>query len=185
MATAFAVYRIDTERDELVLRVVHIFWREEEAIEMTDRLNALATRGPGRTKWMPVWVAAPPPAKNVVLTPHDRELLDLIRAHDALDTERPIAVFFTFLFNPDGLVAACDALREFGWPEVGSDEEVTGDECYHVYAHDRRLVVNEDSILQLRTDMEALADGLGGRFDAWDVSGGAGLRHYKPGQLPT
>jgi hypothetical protein len=152
---------------------------------MVERLNALATSGREPFFWQPVWVARADQETRVVLTPEDRDHLELARGHGALGTERPVGVFFSFFFNLAGARAASDELRSLGWPDVGIAEELSGDECWHVYGHGRRLVLDGESIVRLRADMEDVAERLGGRFDGWDVSGGRGLRWAEPGELPT
>jgi hypothetical protein len=150
---------------------------------MVNRLNALAS-GPGPYSWQAAWVARPDPDAGASLTPRDREQLELARTHRALDTERPVTVFFSFTFNRTGALAACEELRGLGWPEADADEEATDDECWHVYGLGRRLVLSEVSITRLRTEMEDLAERHGGTFDGWDVTG-VGLRWTEPGKLPT
>jgi hypothetical protein len=186
VSTAYAIYLLERGPDGgPSARQFHVVWREEEAIEMVERLNALATNGPGGYSWSPVWIARRDSETPVTLTPKDREYLDLARSHGALDTERPFAVFFSFIFNRSGAHAACEELRSLGWPEVGYDEELTGDECWHAYAHRRRLILSAESILRLRAQMEDLAERHGGTFDGWDLSSGPGLRWDKPGELPA
>jgi Regulator of ribonuclease activity B len=186
MSTAYAIIRQEhAANTDPKVRVVQIVWSEDEATDMVDRLNALSTRGPGGYSWQPTWVARPDREAGVVgLVSDDREKLKLAETHDALDTERPLAVFFSFIFNLTGARAACEELQTLGWPDVGIDEELDGDECWHLYAHQRRLFLNEESIIQLRAEMEDLAERHGGTFDGWDVSGGS-LRWAKPGQLPA
>jgi hypothetical protein len=185
MSTGYVVFE-RCRSPETKQRIIRVFWREADAVELVVRLNAL-TKDPALSDfyaWQPVWIERREAREPTALTPHDREFLELAGQHGALGTERPIAVFFTFLFNLPGALATCEELRALGWPEVGADEELTGDECWHVYAHQRRLEVNAESILQLRAAMEALAERFGGTFDRWDVSGGGGLRHSEPGTLP-
>jgi hypothetical protein len=185
MSTGYVVFE-RCRSPEATQRIIRVFWREADAVELVSRLNALG-KDPALSDfyaWQPVWVDRREASEPTVLTPHDREFLEIARQHGVLDTERPLAVFFTFLFNLPGALATCEELRALGWPEVGADEELTGDECWHVYAHQRRLEVNAESILQLRAAMEALAERFGGTFDRWDVSGGGGLRHSEPGTLP-
>jgi hypothetical protein len=187
VSTAYAIFRVDRTPDgDPLVRIVHVFWDEEQAVEMVRRLNGTSTSGSGdySYSWSPVWVARPDADRRVHLTPKDREYLLLARAHEALGTERPLAVFFSFIFNKSGAQAACEELGSLGWPDVGYDEELEGDECWHVYAHRRRLILSAEAILLLRTEMEDLAERHGGRFDHWDVSGGSGLRWAKPGELP-
>ena len=104
-------------------------------------------------------------ASIVSLTPDDHEKLGFAQKHGALDTERPVSVFFSFTFNLPGARKASDELDTFGWPNVSFDEESTGDECWHVWGLGRRLVLNEVSITRLRTEMESVAERHGGTFD--------------------
>jgi len=75
------------------LQIVQVVWREEEAVEFVNRLNALASDGSAPYSWEVTWVARPNSSARGSLPPKDRELLDLARKHNALDTERPIGVF--------------------------------------------------------------------------------------------
>jgi hypothetical protein len=128
-----------------------------------------------------VWV--PSHDGEVRVTPEDRELLSLAAAHGVRDTERPLAVFFSFILNRAGAIAAVDELRALGWPEPGLVEELTGDDCWHVYAHGRRGHLSEAGISELRREMEAVAGRHGGTFDGWEVGRGSELKHGKPGEI--
>jgi hypothetical protein len=186
MSTRYVVFRIDRGPEgEPKVRIRHVYWLEQEAVEMVERLNETSSSGDGGYHWSPVSVARRRDEMDVTLTPKDRKYLELAGMHGVLDTERPVAVFFSFIFNAPGARAACEELRSLGWPDVGYDEERTGDECWHVYAHRRRLVLNAPSILRLRAEMEDLAERHGGTFDQWDISGGQGLGWAEPGELPT
>ncbi len=186
MSTGYAVFRIDPDAiGHPRVRITQIFWRHQQAVELVERLNALAMDSPGSYSWLTVWVAPRSADAQVTLTPKDHEYLERARILGALDTDRPLGVFFSFPFNVDGARKTCEELRSLGWPDAGYDEELTGDECWHVYAHQRRLALNAESILRLRTEMEALAERYGGTFDGWDVSGGRGLRWAEAGDLPT
>jgi hypothetical protein len=186
VGTGYAILSRDhVAGEDPTVKVVHVVWREEQAVDMVTRLNALATTGPGGYWWQAVWVARPDAGAPVSLTPADRDKLEFARLHGVLNTDRPIGVFFSFIFNLPGALAACDELRALGWPDVGTDEELEGDECWHAYAHKRRLVLSEESIAHLRAEMEDVAERHRGTFDGWDVSGGAGLARAKPGEIPT
>jgi hypothetical protein len=186
VSTGYVIFRMDraTNGDPKMM-VAHVVWRAEQAADMVNRLNALATDGAGRYSWEEVWVDRPDAEAGVSLTPDDHEKLGFAQKHGALDTERPVSVFFSFTFNLPGARKASDELDTFGWPDVSFDEESTGDECWHVWGLGRRLILNEVSITRLRTEMESLAERHGGTFDGWDVTGGPGLRWTEPGKLPT
>lgn len=187
MSTGYAILRRERgtgEDDVPNVTVVRVMWHEEQAVEVVNRLNALGT-GPALYSWQETWITRTGIEAGGRLTPTDREFLELARSHGAIDTERPTAAFFSFIFNLPGARAACDELTGLGFPDVDADEELTGDECWHVYAHGRRLILTEGSIAELRAEMEDLAERHGGTFDGWDVSGGSGLRWAKPGELPT
>jgi hypothetical protein len=154
-------------------------------LKWVSRLNALAKSGRGSYFWQPAWVARRDPEAGVSLTADDRTKLELARVQGALDTERPVSVFFSFIFNLTGTRSACDELEALGWRGVGADEEFTGDECWHVSGVGRRLVLNDESIIRLRAEMEELAERHGGTFDGWDVTASGGLRSTEPGKLPT
>jgi len=117
------------------------------------------------------------------LTPEDRELLRLASLHGVRDTERPLAVFFSFIFNHAGAIAAVEELRVLGWPSPGMDEELTGDDFWHVYAHGRRGFLSEAGIAELRREMEGVAVRHSGMFDGWEVGRGGELGHGKPGEI--
>jgi hypothetical protein len=167
------------------VRLAHVVWSEAEAVDTVERLNALGSDGSQPYFWQTTWVARRDPEQELSLTPYDRESLALAEGHGAIDTERPVAVFFSFIFNRQGGQAATEELRSRGWPDFGMDEESEGDDCWHVYAHHRRLVLTEESIRRLRAEMDELAERHGGTFNRWDVSGGRGLRSGKPGELAT
>jgi hypothetical protein len=168
------------------VRLAHVVWSEEEAVEMVERLNALGSDSSQFYYfWQTTWVARRAPEQELSLTPDDRESLALAEGHGAINTERPVAVFFSFTFNPQGALAATKELQSLGWPDVGTDEESQGDGCWFVYAHHRRLVLTEESIRRLRAEMEELAERHGGKFDRWDISGSTGIRNVKPGELAT
>ena len=120
---------------------------------------------------------------EVRLTPDDDELLSLAALHGVKDTERPLAVFLSFILNRAGAVSAVEELRALGWPGPGMDEELTGDDCWHVYAHGRRGYVSEAGIMELRREMEGVAERHGGTFDGWEVGRGSELRHGTPGEI--
>jgi hypothetical protein len=182
MPTGYAIVytrlRPDTEPDVRVNRVV---WDPAEAAEIVQRLNACGSNGHRPFSWEEVWV--PAHDGEIRLTPDDRELLELAFLHGVKDTERPIAVFFSFIFNRPGAKAAVEELRALGWPTAGMDEELTGDDFWHVYAHRRRGVLSDAGIAELRREMEGVAERHGGTFDGWEVGGGAELRHAKPGDI--
>ncbi len=185
VSTAYAIFLVDRTPDgDPKVTVWEVFWLEEQAVEMVERLNAQATNGLGGYSWSPVWVARRDTGTSVSLTPYDREHLELARTHQALNTERPMAVSFSFLFNRAGARAACAELGSLGWPDVGNVEEMKGDDFWHVYARGRRLLLSAESIIRLRTEMEDLAERHGGTFDRWNVSGARGLRS-QPGELPS
>lgn len=165
------------------MRLLHVVWREEQAVEMVNRLNATSSEARGDWAWREAWVFRRDPDTALVLTAKDRKLLEFAWMHGALDTDRPISVFFTFAFNLPGALAACDELRTLGWPRASVDEEVTGDDLWHVYTSGRRDLVSEAAITRLRLEMEDLAERHGGIFDGWDVTG-RGLGWAEPGQLP-
>jgi hypothetical protein len=189
MSTGYAIVQLSRDRDgEWQSKVVEVVWREDEAVEKVERLNATGTtetaRDLTRYVWQTTWVARRPSSAAAVLTPDDREKLELARKLGALNTERPLSVFFSFIFNLPGALAACEELRTLGWPDPDCDEEVTDDDLWHVFAG-RRLVINEESISSLRVEMEQLAERHGGTYDGWDVTGSRSLRHASPGELPT
>jgi hypothetical protein len=185
VSTGYLILLRDRESSDGV-RLAHVVWSEAEAVDRVDRLNALGSDGSQLYYfWQTTWVAGRAPEQELSLTPLDREYLALAEGHGAIDTERPVAVFFSFIFNRLGAQAATEELRSRSWPDVGMDEESEGDDCWHVYAHHRRLVLTEESIRRLRAEMEELAERHGGTFDRWDVSGGRGLRSGKAGELAT
>jgi Regulator of ribonuclease activity B len=188
MSTGYAIFRRERSSgadDAPDITVVQVLWHEEQAADMVSRLNALGS-GPPTYFWQETWIAHRPETEaGGRLTPTDRESLELARSHGAIDTERPLAAFFSLIFDLPGALAACDELTGSGFPDVGAVEEATDDECWHVYAHGRRLTLDEESIVELRAEMEDLAERHGGTFDRWDVSGGPGLRWAKPGELPV
>lgn len=184
VATAYCVFLNDTTSDgDPTIRLVHVVWREEQAAEMVNRLNATSSDGRAGYAWREAWVARRDPDEAPVLTAKDRKLLEFAWMHGALDTERPISVFFTFVFNLPGALAACEELRTLGWPEASVDEEATGDDLWHVYTSGRRDLVSEAAIRRLRVEMEDLAERHQGKFDGWNVTG-RGLGWAEPGQLP-
>lgn len=184
VAIAYCVFLNDTTPDgDPTIRLVHVVWREEQAVEMVNRLNATSSDGRGGYAWREAWVSRRDPDAAPVLTEKDRKLLEFAWMHGALDTERPISVFFTFVFNLPGALAACEELRTLGWPEASADEESTGDDLWHVYTNGRRYLVSDAAILRLRAEMEDLAERHQGKFDGWNVTG-RGLGWAEPGQLP-
>jgi hypothetical protein len=86
--------------------------------------------------------------------------------HGVFETERPLTLFFSFIFNRTGGLAACDELRTLGWPDLDLEEELTGDDCWHVAAHRLRIALNEASIIRLRSQMEDIAERHGGTSTA-------------------
>lgn len=183
MPTGYAIVRAASPQDEeSEIRVRWVVWDAAEAAKIVERLNARGREDSRPWSWHEVWV--PPHDGQVRLTPEDRELLSLAVLHGVQDTERPLAVFFSFIFNRTGARAAVEELRRLGWPSVGMDEELTGDDFWHVYAHRRRGVLSEAGVGELRREMEAVAERHGGTFDTWEVGGGRGLRHAKPGEIP-
>jgi hypothetical protein len=164
------------------VRVWQVVWDAAEAAEIVQRLNALGPEDFHGYSWQKVWV--PAHDGQVRLTPEDRELLDLAVLHGVKDTERPLAVFFSFTFNRSGAEAAVEELLTRGWPSAGMDEEADGDECWFVYAHERRGALSEAGIAELRHEMEGVAERHAGTFDGWEVGGGTTLRRAKPGEIP-
>jgi hypothetical protein len=176
VGTAYAIFnRDDQARDGSGVRQIEVVWSEAEAVERVARLNALGSEQRGPYYWQPAWVARREPEQEPSLTSTDRELLELARRQGVYGSELPIGVFCSFIFRRAGARAAVADLLLLGWTEPDCDEELDGDDCWHVWAHDRTLVLNEDTIVQLRTQMEDLAERHGGTFDGWDVSG-QGLR---------
>jgi hypothetical protein len=161
-----------------------IVWDQQRAEELVRGLNALGPKETRRYAWREIWVEDKPEGSSPPLTASDREKLLMARAHDAIGTERPISVGFTFLFNRLGARATADELRRLGWPKADIDEELTGDDLWHAYAAHRRMVIDAETISQLRAEMEALAHRYGGSYDGWDVTGGFGLRS-EIGKLAT
>jgi len=141
---------------------------------MVTGLNAPASSGAGGYSWQTVWVAGLDGEVSASLTPDDRDLLKLAGEHDALGTERPIGVFFSFIFNLPGARAASDDLRTLGWPSAGVTEEATGDKCWHVYAHRRRLVLSEESIIQLPSRWKISPSDTAARLTAWTSAAAVG-----------
>jgi hypothetical protein len=91
VSTGYAVFRIDPDAiGHPRVRITQIFWRHEQAVEMVERLNALAMDTPGGYSWSTVWVAPPNADTRVRLTPEDGEYLERARILAALDTERPL-----------------------------------------------------------------------------------------------
>jgi hypothetical protein len=88
--------------DEPRVRLRQVLWSEPAATEMVDRLNALERRKVATYFWQPVSVARREAGTPATLTPDDRDKLLLARLHGVLDTERPIRVFFSFIFNREG-----------------------------------------------------------------------------------
>ena len=117
------------------------------------------------------------------LTAQDRDLLQLAVLHGVKDTERPMAVFLSFILNRPGARAAVAELRTLGWPSAGMTEEWTGSEFWHVYAHERRGLLSEAGIADLRCEMEGVAKRHGGAFEGWEVGGGGDLRYARPGEI--
>ncbi|MDH5199096.1 MAG: ribonuclease E inhibitor RraB [Gemmatimonadota bacterium] len=156
-------------------KVVEVVWSAEEAARKVERLNWTAPDRPPSYSWEPVWVGRPP-AVMPALTPKDQELLGYAEQLGLIDTEVEIRVAFSFTFNLAGARAACEELRALGWPDPGMDEELTGDDCWHAYAHHLPLVLSGESIAALRRQMEDIAERHGGSFSEWDLSRGRGLR---------
>jgi hypothetical protein len=77
--------------------------------------------------------------------------------------------FFSFPLNRDGAMAADTELVESGWPEVVVDEELEGDDYWHIAAF-RRQRVSADSIASIRRELEELAARHGGEYDGWDLT---------------
>jgi hypothetical protein len=149
---------------------------------MVQRLNATGSGDFHGYSWQKVWV--PAHDGQVRLTTEDQELLDFAVLHGVKDTERPLAVFFSFIFNRAGAEAAIEDLQTRGWPDPGMDEEAEGDDCWHVYAHNRRGLLSEAGIAELRDEMEGVAERHGGTFDHWEVGGGNALRWGTPADMP-
>ena len=182
MPVGFAILSVRPRAEaDPAVRVQRVVWDAAEAAELVQRLNALASDGSRPYSLHEVWV--PAHDGEVRLTTDDRELLELAALHGVKDSERPLAVFFSFLFNRAGARAAVEELRARGWPEAGMDEELTDDDCWHVYAHFRRGLLSEAGILVLRREMETIANRHGGTFDAWEVGRGSELRHGAPGEI--
>jgi hypothetical protein len=185
MPVGYAIVYVNSlgSHDEPQVRVGRVVWDAAEAAEVVQRLNATGRDDLHRYSWQTVWV--PSHDGQVRLTPEDRELLDFATLHGVKDTERPLAVFFSFIFNRTGAEAAIEELRTRGWPNPRLDEEVNGDDCWHVYAHHgRRVLLSEAGIAELRQEMEGLADRHGGTFDHWEVGGGGALRWGTPAGMP-
>jgi hypothetical protein len=163
------------------VRLWRVVWDAAEAAEIVQRLNARGGDGVRRYSWQEIWV--PAHDGGVRLTPEDRELLSLAALHGVKDTERPLAVFFSFIFNRTAAKAAVEELRALGWPEPDMDEELTDDDFWHVYAHGRRGLLSEAGITELRREMEGVAERHGGTFDSWEVGRGGELRRGKPGEI--
>jgi len=185
MPVGFAIVYVKSSGgdEEPEVRVWRVLWDAAEAAEMVQRLNA--TGGPedvASYSWQKVWV--PAHDGQVRLTPEDRELLDFAVLHGVKDTERPLAVFFSFIFNRAGAQAAVEELQSRGWPSTDMEEEVDGGDLWHVAAHKRRGVLSEAGIAELRQEMERVADRHGGTFDTWEVGGGGALRWGAPADMP-
>ena len=152
---------------------------------MVERLiNAQAPIGLGGYFWSPVWVARRDTGTSVSLTPYDREQLELARTHQALNTERPMAVSFSFLFNRAGARAACAELGSLGWPDVGNVEEMKGDDCLACLrtwteAPPERGIAHPTAYRDGRPRRATRRD-----VDRWNVSAARGLR-AQPGELPS
>jgi hypothetical protein len=182
MPTGYAiVYTRLRPEAEPEVRVRRVVWDAAEAFEIVQRLNARSRENRRPYSCQEVWVS--PHDGEVRLTVEDRELLELASLHGVKGAERPLAVFFSFTFNRSGARAAVEELRTLGWPEAGVVEELTGDDCWHVYAHRRRGVLSEEGITELRREMEAVAERHGGTFDTWEVGGGGELRYAQPGEI--
>jgi hypothetical protein len=175
VGVGYAIYWVHRVGDEPRAYISRVVRDETRAEEMVRKLNALSTseEAPGYS-WCEVWIESGRP-EGPYLTARDRKMLLLARAHEALETERPVSVFFSFPFDREAAIAAAEELRRLGWPRAGTDEEVTGDDLWHVYGLNRRMRLNGEAIAQLRMDMEAIADRLDGEYDGWDVTGGHGL----------
>ena len=186
VATGYAIVRMDrTDPDEPTARVIEVVWSEVQAAEKVAFLDSMGDGTLWTHFWQPTWVARRDADAPVALTPKDRKTLLFARLHGVLHTERPLGVLFSFIGNQSGAFTAVNELRALGWPDAGADEELTGDDCWHVYAHRRRLILSETTIAALRVEMERLAERLGGTYDGWDVSGGGGLGWTMPGKLPA
>ena len=98
----------------------------------------------------------------------DAERLESLRA-EGLRGEQWLRHHFTFFFNRTGALAACDELTRLGFRGVIGDEEVTGDDYWHVAAF-RIEALREDCLAASRTQLEELAQRLGGNYTGWDVA---------------
>jgi hypothetical protein len=67
---------------------------------------------------------------------------------------------FHFTFNEEGAYAAYEELRRLGFPDVTTDEELTGGGYWHVIAW-RKEVLDEESLAATRILLENMAVRLG------------------------
>jgi hypothetical protein len=96
-------------------------------------------------------------------------LAELERAGLPIGEHRWLTHFFSFPLNRDGAMAAWAELERCGWPEVVIDEEVEGDDYWHIAAFGR-LAVTAESIAATRRDLKQLAERHGGVYDGWDLT---------------
>jgi hypothetical protein len=171
LSTGYVIYRLPLGECEAA--PTSVVWEQEEADELVRRLNAGEA---GRWTWREVWVHPEPERSDGYLTALDRDNLLLARAHEALGSERPVGVFFSFPFDREGALAVVSKLLGLGWTYAGVDEEVGDDGRWHAAAHGLRMRLTRESVARLRRDMERLAARHAGEYDGWDVSGGLGLR---------
>jgi regulator of ribonuclease activity B len=82
---------------------------------------------------------------------------------------RWVTHFFSFPLNREGAMAAYNELTEGGWPEVVTDEELEGDNYWHIAAFQRQRI-SADSIAATRKELEELAARHGGGYDGWDLT---------------
>ena len=176
MSTGYVIYQLWGGDDEPDASPASVVWQQEEAEDLVRRLNSIDPCEDGRWEWREVWVQPEPERACGYLTASDRDNLLLARAHEALGSERPIGVFFSFPLDREDALLVASELLGLGWMYAGVDEHAADDGLGHAAAHGRRLALTSEAIADLRRDMERLAERHGGRFDGGDVSGGLGLR---------
>lgn len=94
---------------------------------------------------------------------------DLVREGVVLGESRLVTQFFSFPLERDGAHGAHLELQVRGWSEVVIDEEVTGDDYWHIAAF-RLQTITAGAVSQMRDEMEDLARRYQGVYDGWDVT---------------
>jgi Regulator of ribonuclease activity B len=109
-----------------------------------------------------------PPMMTLMAKDEDERRVEEIHSEGLLPgEERWVTHMFSFPLNRGGAMAAYRELGEYPFSVI--DEELTGDEYWHI-ATFRRQAITIETVAHARDEMEAIAERFGGEYDGWDLT---------------